>query len=76
MGRLLVSTLKSSNRNTKMTVAELIAILQTMLQDLPVSINDEENGNFYEDVKDAFQYDGDVEFGDRACVCLNVNSEE
>lgn len=56
-----------------MTVAELITILQTMPQDLPVSINDEENGIFYKDIDNVFQYDGDVEYGDRACVTLVVN---
>lgn len=58
-----------------MTVAELITILQTMLQDLPVSINDEENGIFYKDVDDVFQCDENKVYGDRACVCLVVNEE-
>lgn len=58
-----------------MTVAELITILQTMFQDLPVSINDEENGIFYKDVDDVFQCDENIKFGDRACVCLVVNEE-
>ena len=52
-----------------MTVAELIARLQTMPQDMPVSVNDEDGANFHEDVDGVFVIQEDKEYGDRACVC-------
>ena len=43
-----------------MTVAELIAILQTMPQDLPIEINDNEGGQIiYIDSVDSFPEDED-----------------
>jgi len=59
-----------------MTVAEIIAQLQQMPQDLPVSVNDECGGVFHEDVTFVFRVDADVEHGDRECVILVVNEME
>lgn len=56
-----------------MTVAELIAQLQTLPQDLPVSVNDELGGTFHEDVEIAYEMEMDETYGDRACVVLSVN---
>jgi len=56
-----------------MTVAELIAKLQQCDPNLPVSVNDEANGNFIEDIDAVFFCPEDKEYGDRACVTLVVN---
>lgn len=61
------------------TVAQLIAKLQTMPQDLPVEINDNGNGAIYdlsEDDVDLFEADNialDLEDGDYPVVVLQVN---
>jgi len=43
----------------KMTVSELIAILQTMPQDAPVAVNDFRRGNFYKTVDGVDHFDAD-----------------
>ena len=46
-----------------MTVAELIAILQTMPQDLPIEINDNEGGQIiYIDSVDHFDLEGEDDY--------------
>lgn len=63
------------------TVAQLIAKLQTMPQDLPVEINDNGNGAIYdfcEDDVDLFEADNialDLEDGDYPVVVLQVNTQ-
>ena len=56
-----------------MTVAELIAKLQTMDPNLPVSVNDETGGAWHEDVDFIYESEADEEYGDRACVVIVVN---
>lgn len=56
-----------------MTVAELIAKLQTMDPTLPVSVNDETGGAFHEDIDFIYFGEANEEYGDRACVVLVVN---
>lgn len=58
-----------------MTVAELIALLQTMPQDLPVSVNDECGHTFHEDVAGVFHCPADPVYDDRECVVLVVAPE-
>lgn len=58
-----------------MTVAELIALLQTMPQDLPVSVNDESGHVFHEDVAGVFHCPENKEYDDRECVVLVVAPE-
>ncbi len=58
-----------------MTVAQLIGLLKQLPQDAPVSVNDENGGNFHEDVECAFYVPESKEYGDRACVILVVNGE-
>ena len=59
-----------------MTVAELIAILQTLPQDLPVAVNDEGNGEFHEMTGEPFLFE-DFEDTDEdkigPCVVIPVN---
>lgn len=59
-----------------MTVSELIELLKQLPQDAPVSVNDEQGGNFHEDVEGVFYRGEDKEYGDRACVILVVNEDE
>lgn len=58
-----------------MTVAQLIELLKQLPQDAPVSINDENGGNFHEDVETVFYIPENKEYKDRACVVLVVNGE-
>ncbi len=58
-----------------MTVAELIGLLKQLPQDAPVSVNDENGGNFHEDVECAFYVPENKEYGDRACAILVVNGD-
>mgnify|MGYP003352272864 CR=1 FL=1 len=57
-----------------MTVAELIEQLRQLPQDLKVTVNDEDNGNFYNNM---FLYHWKPEEGnpydDEECVVLVVN---
>lgn len=55
-----------------MTVAELIAILQTMPQDAPVAVNDFRRGNFYETVDGVDHFDADWSPGDPEVVVIQV----
>jgi hypothetical protein len=59
-----------------MTVAQLIGLLKQLPQDAPVSVNDEQGGNFHEDVETVFYVPENKEYGDRACVILVVNGNE
>jgi hypothetical protein len=59
-----------------MTVSELIELLKQLPQDAPVSVNDEQGGNFHEDVEWVFYRPEDKKYGDRACVILVVNEDE
>lgn len=59
-----------------MTVAELIKILQTLPQDLQVSVNDEVNGIYHESIGTPFVVPYDEISGDSACVCFPVNEED
>ena len=59
-----------------MTVAQLIELLKQLPQDAPVSVNDEQGGNFHEDVDGVFYCPEDKEYGDRACVIIVVNPNE
>jgi hypothetical protein len=59
-----------------MTVSELIERLKQLPQDLPVSVNDEQGGNFHEDVEFVFYRQEDLKYGDRACVILVVNEDD
>ena len=59
-----------------MTVAELIERLKQLPQDLPVSVNDEGNSTFHEDVEFVFSAPEDKEHGDRACAIIVVNLVE
>jgi hypothetical protein len=59
-----------------MTVAQLIDLLKQLPQDAPVSVNDEQGGNFHEDVETVFYVPVDPVYGDRACVILVVNGNE
>ena len=56
-----------------MTVAELIAKLQKMPQDLPVHINDERAGVLHEVIEAVFDIEDDPEYGDEASVIIAVN---
>ena len=56
-----------------MTVAELIAKLQEMDPNLPVSVYDEDGGIFHEDVDFVYFGEENEDYGDRACVVLVVN---
>ncbi len=57
-----------------MTVAELIAILQTMPQDAPVAVNDNRRGNFYDTVDQVDHFAEDFADGDPEVVVLQVNT--
>jgi hypothetical protein len=59
-----------------MTVAQLIELLKQLPQDAPVSVNDEQGGNFHEDVECAFYVPENPEYGDRACAILVVNGDK
>jgi hypothetical protein len=59
-----------------MTVAQLIELLKQLPQDAPVSVNDEQGGNFHEDVETVFYVPVDPVYGDRAAVILVVNGNE
>lgn len=54
-----------------MTVAELIATLQRMPQDLPVAVNDEGSGFFHEEIGFVFHSHQDMDLP--ACVIICVN---
>ncbi len=56
-----------------MTVSELIAILQTLPQDLPVGVNDEGNGIFHEVTGEPFLSEDTDEEGIGPCVVIPVN---
>jgi hypothetical protein len=56
-----------------MTVAELIEVLKTMPQDLPVHINDECGGILHEDIDFVFEVAADPEYGEEAAVVIAVN---
>lgn len=57
-----------------MTVAELIEHLRQLPQDLKVMVNDEDNGNFYDNM---FVYhwkpEEDNPYDDEECIVLVVN---
>ena len=57
-----------------MTVAELIAKLQTMPQDLPVHINDVGRGNYFETIDGVWHVEADEEINE-ASVDIAVNFE-
>jgi hypothetical protein len=58
-----------------MTVAELIAILQTMPQDLPIEVNDNNGGQIYPiEQVDCFT-ELDIEPDDYPTVVLQVNCD-
>ena len=57
-----------------MTVAQLIAKLQALPQNLPVHINNEGDGILHEDIDAVFDIAEDAEWGDEAAVILAVNS--
>ncbi len=57
-----------------MTVAELIAKLNALPQDLQVHINDEGAGVLHEDIDAVFDIESDAEYGDAASVIIAVNS--
>jgi hypothetical protein len=57
-----------------MTVAELIAKLKTMPQDLQVHINDEGAGVLHEAIDAVFDIEEDADYGDAASVIIAVNS--
>jgi hypothetical protein len=57
-----------------MTVAQLIAKLQALPQNLPVHINNEGDGILHEDIDAVFDIAEDAEWGDEAAVILSVNS--
>jgi hypothetical protein len=59
-----------------MTVSQLIELLKQLPQDAPVSVNDEQGGNFHEDVETVFYVPEDKQYGDRACVILVVNGND
>jgi hypothetical protein len=59
-----------------MTVSQLIELLKQLPQDAPVSVNDEQGGNFHDDVECAFYVPEDKQYGDRACVILVVNGND
>ena len=58
-----------------MTVAQLIAKLQALPQNLPVHINNEGDGILHEDIDAVFDIAEDAEWGDEAAVILSVNSQ-
>jgi hypothetical protein len=59
-----------------MTVAELIEILKTMPQALPVQINDESAGVLHENIEGfgIFEVAANPEYGDEAAVIITVNA--
>jgi hypothetical protein len=57
-----------------MTVAQLIAKLQALPQNLPVHINNEGDGILHEDIDAVFDIAEDPEWGDEAAVVIAVNS--
>ena len=58
-----------------MTVAELIAILQTMPQDFPIEVNDNNGGQIYPiEQVDCFT-ELDDELGDYPVVVIQVNCD-
>jgi hypothetical protein len=59
-----------------MTVAELIAQLQEMPQDVRVCINDEGNAIFHDTIDSVFFLPANMGFGDPELVCMTVNEEE
>ena len=59
-----------------MTVAQLIELLKLLPQDIPVSVNDEQGGNFHDTVGMVFHSPADPEYGDAECVVLAVNEED
>lgn len=56
-----------------MTVAELIAKLQTLPQHLDVCVNDERGGTFHEEIDAVFDIDEDKDNDESACVIIAVN---
>jgi hypothetical protein len=59
-----------------MTVSQLIELLKQLPQDAPLSVNDEQGGNFHDDVEGVFYVPEDKQYGDRACVILVVNGND
>jgi hypothetical protein len=58
-----------------MNVAQLIELLKQLPQDAPVSVNDEGNGIFHEDVEAAYYVPEFPEYDERACVVLTVRGD-
>lgn len=58
-----------------MTVAELIAELQKMPQNVPVAFNDEQIGRFIEDIDYVMHCPEDDEYGDLECVIIGVEQK-
>lgn len=57
-----------------MTVGELIAKLQGLNPDLPISVNDEDGGNWYENVDFVYEFTPDPKYPeDQPCVVIVVN---
>ena len=57
-----------------MTVAELIDELRQLPQHLKVMVNDEDGGQFFENIDFLYHYKPDEGFaGDEECVTLVVN---
>ena len=58
-----------------MKVAELIAILQKMPQDVQVAINGVNDGAFYETIESIVHVPVNEEYNDPAWVVIEVNDE-
>lgn len=56
-----------------MTVGELIALLQELEPSLPVTVNDEAGGSFFEKIDFLYHSRPDGEYEDQECVVLVVN---
>lgn len=56
-----------------MTVGELIAQLQKMDPTLPVTVNDENGGSFFEKIDFLYHSRPEGEYEDQECVVLVVN---
>lgn len=57
-----------------MTVADLIAELQALPQDLPIVVNDEDGGKFFEKIDFIYRAMPDPAYPeDQECVVLVVN---
>lgn len=56
-----------------MTVAQLIELLKTMPQHLPVCVNDEGAGVYHEEIDAVFEIEDDTN-SDEAAVVISVNA--